>query len=147
LFQRPFENPHIKKSVDTNVQYFIESLMLARSMFLGARRWMNPKNTSDSVLPNVEDLLALSDSAISEATASCRPKLTFGKFRRGSVILVPDSGAASPVNVHSVALDENLSRETRRLSVAETSAGGGKGIGEDTPVAFPGVGDEIPVVA
>jgi hypothetical protein len=117
-------------------------------MLLGALRWMNPKNTSDSVLPNaVEALLVLSDSAIGEAKASCRPKPTFGKFRRESGILVPGSWPPSPVNVQSVALDENLSRETRRLSVVETSASGGRGIGEDTPVASPGVGDEIPVVA
>jgi len=82
LFQRPWENPHIKKSTDISVQYFIESLMLARSILLGALRWMKPKKTSASVLPSAVDaLLILSDSAIGEVTDSCRPKPTFGRGR------------------------------------------------------------------
>ena len=69
--------------------------------------------------------MILSDSAIGEATASCKPKPTFGKFRRDSPIRSPGSGTTSPVIVPSVAFDENRSRDTRRLSVVETNAGGG----------------------
>ncbi len=121
--------------------------MFARSILLGALRWMKPKNTSASVLPNAADArLVLSDSAIGEVTGSCRPRPTFGRGRRGSGTRFSGSWPPSPVNVQSVAFDENRSRETRRLSVAEIKAGGGIGIGEATPVAFPGVGDEIAVV-
>jgi hypothetical protein len=137
----------MKNSTDISVQYFIESLMLARSILLGALRWMNPKKTSASVLPSVVDaLLILSDSAFGEATDSCRPKPAFGRGRRESGMWFSRSRPPSPVNVQSVAFDENRSRETRRLSVAEIKADSGGAIGEATPVAFPGVGDEIAVV-
>jgi hypothetical protein len=43
LFQRPCENPVMKKSTEIIAQYLIESLVLARSILLGALRWMKPK--------------------------------------------------------------------------------------------------------
>lgn len=99
--------------------------MLARSMLLGALRWMKPKYISLSVLPNGDALLILSESAIGEVAVSRKPKPTFGKFGRESPIRIPGSGAPSPVIVPSVAFDENRSRDTRRLSVVETNAGCG----------------------
>lgn len=137
----------MKKSTEISEQYLIESPKLARSMLLGALRWMKPKNTSASVLPSAVDaLLVLSDSAMGEATEVSRANRTFGVPPRVS------GGVTSPVvdgggNVQSVAFDENRSRETRRPPFIAVIAGGSGEIGDGKSVAAAGPEDETPVVA
>ena len=135
-------------------QYLIESFTLARSILLGALRWMKPKKTSASLLLNTVDaLLVLSDSATGEAKEFCNPNPTFWipSLVTGNPISV--SGVPSPVingtgYVQSVAGDENVPRGTKRLSVFVVNAGWSGEIGDGSwPVASAGVRDETTVVA
>ena len=126
----------MKKSIDINVQYLIESLVLARNMLLGAVRWIKPKNTSASVLPRaVEALLA---STTGDETVFCSPNPNVGAPPTILGARVSESGVPgvlSPVAVRagyiqSVAFDENRSRETNKLSLFVVNAGGSGEIGD-----------------